>query len=74
MTVDKNLGRKCKYYRICSLYKGEGLPDDIQKTVWRNVFCNRGMKGWSNCKQFTDFELKQITEYGAGEHRNHLPG
>jgi hypothetical protein len=56
MAFDRNLGKRCKYADSCSLYQGKGLPENMTRTLWRNVFCYRGTKGWSNCDKYHEFE------------------
>lgn len=58
MAFDRTLGRRCRYADDCALYKGSGLPEHMTLILWRNVFCNRGIKGWSNCDKFKFFEEK----------------
>lgn len=50
------LGRLCKYAKECPAYQDK--IKDIGKPIFliRNVFCNRGMKGWSNCVRFNALE------------------
>lgn len=64
MTIQKNLGHKCHYAEKCSLYQGENLPRNMDRTIWRNVFCYRGIKGWNNCEQYHIFEKEaRSTKY-----------
>jgi len=58
MPVGRNLGRKCKYTDQCPLYDGTGVPENMTRTLWRNVYCYRGVKGWHNCKKYHEFELE----------------
>jgi hypothetical protein len=62
MLIYSNLGRKCPYADRCDAYQGRGIPEDQSLSVWRNVFCNRGEKGWSNCRQYLIFEKEQIMD------------
>ena len=50
------LGRLCKYAQECPVYQDK--VKDIGKPIFliRNVFCNRGIKGWSNCARFNALE------------------
>lgn len=64
-----HLGKLCKYSMECSVYKGQN--ERIEKPIFiiKNVFCNRGHKGWKNCKRFELYEQKEpvddkITPYG----------
>jgi len=65
MRVEKNLGKKCKYTDRCPLYAGEGLPANISLTIYRNVYCYRGKKGWSNCDKFHEFEKERLDDTGT---------
>lgn len=56
MPVDRNLGKRCKYAETCPMFKGHGLPEKMTKSIWRNVFCYRGIKGWSNCEKYHVYE------------------
>ncbi|AHW62048.1 hypothetical protein SAMN05444285_12456 [Draconibacterium orientale] len=47
-----NLGYRCHFAKTCPLYKGEEKAKDMPLPLFRNVFCNRGMKGWKNCSRF----------------------
>lgn len=57
-----NLGKLCRYSGECSVYNDEN--DKIQKPLFiiKNVFCNRGHKGWSNCKRFIMYEQGQAVD------------
>lgn len=59
MPVDRNLGKRCKYSDTCPLYRGEGISENMTRTLWRNVFCYRGLKGWTNCSQYKLFQEEQ---------------
>ncbi|MDF1575788.1 MAG: hypothetical protein P1P86_11430 [Bacteroidales bacterium] len=63
MPVDRNLGSRCKYSDRCPLFQGIGIPERMTRSIWRNVFCYRGAKGWNNCQQFLLFEKEE----NAGE-------
>ena len=51
-----HLGKLCKYAGECTVYQDEN--NEIKKPIFlvRNVFCNRGKKGWYNCKRFLAYE------------------
>jgi len=51
-----NLGMRCGYAEECPVYRGETEVKDISLHLLRNVFCNRGKKGWSNCSRYTLLE------------------
>ncbi len=61
MLSDWNLGKRCRYADSCQLYQGNGIPENMTRSLWRNVFCNRGVKGWSNCKQYISFEKEIVS-------------
>lgn len=64
-----HLGKLCKYAKECTVYQDEN--DELEKPIFlvRNVFCNRGKKGWYNCKRFLAYEegetvTDSMTPYG----------
>lgn len=61
MPLDRNLGKRCKYANTCPLFQGIGIPENMTRLLWRNVFCYRGIKGWSNCIKFKELEQKQTS-------------
>jgi uncharacterized protein (UPF0333 family) len=63
------LGKLCKYAGECTVYQNKNSK--IKKPVFliRNVFCNRGPKGWNNCKRYIAYEQGKkvdddMTPYG----------
>jgi hypothetical protein len=52
----QNLGKKCRYSRDCPIFNGKELPPESDLTIWRNVFCYRGARGWVNCKKYQLYE------------------
>ncbi|MDD4426035.1 MAG: hypothetical protein WCY58_04610 [Mariniphaga sp.] len=63
------LGKRCKYAEECTVYQDEN--NEVKKPVFliRNVFCNRGLKGWKNCKRYMAYERGEkvddtMTPYG----------
>lgn len=44
----------CPYTKSCSIYQGKGDTGGVPLTIYRNVFCHRGIKGWSNCKDYNN--------------------
>jgi len=50
------LGKLCKYADSCPVYQNK--IKNLGKPIYiiRNVFCNRGFKGWSNCERFNALE------------------
>lgn len=44
---------RCKFSKDCAIYHGvESIAMDLM--IYRNVFCNRGPKGWNNCKKYIE--------------------
>jgi hypothetical protein len=60
MPIQKNLGKKCRYAEKCPLYHGASIPDSMNLNLWRNVFCYRGIKGWSNCQRYKELENEGV--------------
>jgi hypothetical protein len=56
----QNLGKKCRYASNCPIFQGVELPPEADLIIWRNVFCYRGLKGWSNCKKYQHFENRRL--------------
>jgi len=56
MTVKEKHNKQCPFTGSCELYQGSGLPENSNLTVWRNVFCSAGIRGWKKCKQYQQFE------------------
>jgi hypothetical protein len=65
--VDKNLGQRCKYAKECSVYLGDKKIRDIDLTIYRNVFCNNGIKGWNNCEVYKEVNLLWETNKNGTE-------
>lgn len=59
-----HLGKLCKYAGECTVYQNRN--NKIEKPVFlvRNVFCNRGPKGWTNCKRFLAYEEGKTVDDG----------
>lgn len=57
-----NLGRRCKYARECPVYQNEIKISGKPIYLVRNVFCNRGYKGWENCERYLALEKGQMIE------------
>lgn len=64
-----NLGKLCKYSGECPVYRKKNKT--LKKPIFlvRNVFCNRGYKGWNNCKRYLALEEgkavdENMTPYG----------
>lgn len=50
------LGKRCKYAGQCAVYQNKNKEIDKPLFLVRNVFCNRGPKGWYNCQRFLAYE------------------
>ena len=64
-----NLGKLCKYAKGCSVYQNTNSEQKKPVFLVRNVFCNRGSKGWYNCLRFLKYEegigvREEMTPYG----------
>ena len=53
----KNL---CKYFKECPVYQGEVGTNGNPLTIYKNVFCKRGFKGWGNCEQYLDYKRQEL--------------
>lgn len=49
-----NLGNRCQFAKECPIFLGELKVSETPLLIFRNVFCNRGLKGWKNCKRFNE--------------------
>jgi hypothetical protein len=49
-----NLGNRCQFANDCPIFMGELKISKTPLTIFRNVFCNRGLKGWKNCERFNE--------------------
>lgn len=56
-----NLGSRCRFADECTLYQGEE-EIKIELSIFRNVFCNRGLKGWKNCDRYNELVTKKEIE------------
>ena len=50
----------CQYIKTCPIYQGKKEVSTTPLSIYKNVFCNRGLRGWNNCKQFMDYEKISI--------------
>jgi hypothetical protein len=50
--IEQRLGKRCPYAKECPVYQEKLLIDRISPFLIKNVFCNRGYKGWKNCERF----------------------
>ncbi len=57
---DRFLGYRCQFAKDCPIYLGDQkLTTDIPLYLYRNIYCNRGGKGWKNCSQFKVFSAEK---------------
>ena len=52
MINQRYLGKLCPYAKECPVYQEELLIKRTSPFLIKNVFCNRGHKGWKNCERF----------------------
>lgn len=52
MIEQQYLGKLCPFAKDCPVYLGELLVEKVSTMLVRNVFCNRGLMGWKNCKRY----------------------
>ncbi len=61
-----SLGNRCKFAKECEVFQGKKIISETPLPIFRNVFCNRGIKGWKNCEKYNElssFELKKNYEF-----------
>jgi hypothetical protein len=47
-----NLGRLCPFAKACPVYHGNIKIENTSLFLVKNVFCNRGERGWKNCRRY----------------------
>ncbi len=52
MINQRHLGKLCPYAKDCPVYQEELKIEKVSSFLIKNVFCNRGYKGWKNCERF----------------------
>ncbi|GAF05280.1 hypothetical protein JCM21142_94007 [Saccharicrinis fermentans DSM 9555 = JCM 21142] len=52
----------CKYTKTCPVFKGEVAINGTPLSIYRNVFCRRGDKGWNNCEQYLEFKVNSLSK------------
>jgi len=57
---ENNLGQKCEYTDDCTVFNSKEETNGTPVYIYRNVFCNRGYKGWKNCEQYIEYKLNTI--------------
>lgn len=65
--MDTNMsgGKVCKYAKECPVYNEEITDFEVPQHIIKNVFCNRGAKGWKNCTRYNMMEENQEVPEGA---------
>lgn len=53
------MGNRCRFADDCPIFSGELKVNQTPLPIHRNVFCNRGMKGWKNCERFNELESQK---------------
>lgn len=71
-----NLGLRCKYAEECPVFSGQTAIDNMPLHLVRNVFCNRGRKGWVNCSRYKMLEKNEpvseaVTPYWNNDKSDH---
>jgi len=52
----------CPYIKECPIYKEEVPTSGAPLTIYKNVFCHRGLKGWSNCEQYLNYKANTLSK------------
>jgi hypothetical protein len=52
----------CKYAKDCPVYLGKIYTSVAPLPIYKNVFCNRGFKGWNNCEQFMEYKMNDLAK------------
>ncbi|HZL10254.1 MAG TPA: hypothetical protein VFC65_09665 [Prolixibacteraceae bacterium] len=52
MSEQRDYGKICQFNKTCPVYQGNLVIEEISNTLIKNVFCNRGFKGWKNCERY----------------------
>ncbi len=47
----------CQYIKTCQIYLGKKETNGAPLALYKNVFCNRGIKGWKNCNQYLENQI-----------------
>lgn len=55
-----HLGKLCIYASDCPVYQKRTKVLGKPVFLVRNVFCNRGIKGWKNCKRYLALETGEL--------------
>jgi len=46
------LGKRCPHVADCPVFQGKLEVENAPLMLVKNVFCNRGIKGWKNCVRY----------------------
>jgi len=57
----------CQYIKICPVYQGKTEKNGTPLTIYKNVFCTRGFKGWNNCEQFMDYKKQALVKKNGND-------
>lgn len=57
----------CKYNKICTVYQGAENVHETALAIHKNVFCNRGFKGWNNCEQYIEYNTQTLNKRRQNE-------
>ena len=52
----------CQYRKECPVFQGKVATNGIPLTLYKNVFCNRGIKGWNNCEQYLKYKVNALSK------------
>jgi hypothetical protein len=68
MITQLNLGTLCPYASNCQVYSGEEKVEGSPVFLIKNVFCNRGGRGWKNCKWFKTMKDEEVATLSTSKH------
>ncbi len=51
--------KRWQYINTCPVYQGKEDTISTPLTVYKNVFCYRGINGRGNCKKYLEYQLSQ---------------
>ena len=52
----------CQYRIECPVFQGKEATNGTPLSLYKNVFCNRGPKGWNNCEQYLDYKVNTLSK------------
>jgi len=51
------LGKRCPFAKTYDIFQNKKSNKiGLELSIYRNVFCNRGEKGWKNCELYPSFK------------------